>query len=59
MHSVIARYLVDRQWERAHQKAIEEAASIRGDGYQPDGLKVVAGESWIKPFEEPDFAEEA
>jgi hypothetical protein len=58
VHPTIAKYLANRQWERAQQAAIEAAASIEGEGYQPDGLKVVAGESWAKRFAEPGMAEE-
>lgn len=58
VHPAIAKYLDNRQWERAQQAANEAAASIAGEGYQPDGLKVVAGESWVKRFAEPGMAEE-
>lgn len=58
VHHAIAKYLDNRQWERAQQAASEAAASIAGEGYQPDGLKVVAGESWVKRFAEPGMAEE-
>lgn len=58
VHRAISRYLVDRQWERAQQAANEAAASIESEGYQPDGLKVVAGESWLRRFSEPGVAKE-
>lgn len=58
VHPAIAKYLGTRQWERAQQAASEAAASIAGHGYQPDGLKVVAGESWMKLSPEPSMAEE-
>lgn len=56
IHPVIARYLIDRQWEQAYQAACEAEALIARDGYQPDGIRVVAGESWIKRFVEPGTA---
>lgn len=58
IHPVIAEYLNNRQWERAQQAASEAADSIAGEGYQPDGLKVVAGESWAQRFAEPGMTEE-
>lgn len=54
----VAKCLVNRQWERAYQAASEAEGSIASDGYQPDGIKVVAGESWIKRFAEPGAANE-
>jgi hypothetical protein len=58
VHPAIAKYLANRQWERAQHAASEAADSIEGEGYQPDGLKVVAGESWVKRFAEPGMAED-
>ena len=54
----VAKCLVDHQWERAYQAANEAEGSIANDGYHPDGIKVVAGESWIKRFAEPGMANE-
>lgn len=59
VHPALAKYLVGRQWERAQRAASEAAASIEDEGYQSDGLKVVAGESWLRRFAEPGMAEEA
>jgi hypothetical protein len=58
VHPAIAKYLENQQWERAQRAASEAAASIVGEGYQPDGLKVVAGESWAKRFAEPEMTED-
>ena len=58
IHPVIARYLIDRQWERAFHAASGAKASIANDGYQPDGIKVLAGESWTKRFVEPGMADQ-
>ncbi len=58
VHHAIAKYLDNRQWERAQQAASEAAASTAGEGYQPDGLKVVAGQSWLKRFAEHGMADE-
>jgi hypothetical protein len=58
VHPVVWQYLVNQQWEGAHQAASEAAGAMVGDGYQPDGLKVVAGESWSGRFAEPQAAGE-
>jgi hypothetical protein len=58
VHPAISKYLEAQQWERAQKAASEAADSIAGDGYQPDGLKVVAGESWAKRFAEPEMTED-
>lgn len=58
VHPAIATYLANQQWERAQHAASEAGASIAGEGYQPDGLRVVAGKSWAKRFAEPGMAEE-
>lgn len=59
VHPAIAKYLGDRNWERAQRTASEEAASIEGEGFQPDGLRVVAGKSWLRRFAEAGTGEEA
>lgn len=58
VHPAIAKYLDNRQWDRAQRAAGEAAAAIAAEGYQPDGLKVVAGLSWSKRFAESGMAEE-
>ena len=52
VHPVVARYLVDEQWEHARAAATEAQAEISSAGYQPDGLKVAAGKSWSARFAE-------
>jgi hypothetical protein len=58
VHPAIAEHLENQQWEMAQRAATEATASIAKEGYQPDGLKVVAGESWVKRFAEIGMAEE-
>lgn len=58
IYPAVRTYLGNRQWERAQHAASEAAVPMAGEGYQPDGLKVVAGESWLKRFAEPGMAEE-
>jgi len=58
IHPLVAKYLAGRQWERAQQAAVAAKGSIAKDGYQPDGIRVVAGESWTERFAEPGITEE-
>ena len=58
IHPTVSKYLFDRQWEAAQQAASEAQDAIANDGYQPDGLRVVAGESWARRFIEPGAAYE-
>jgi hypothetical protein len=59
IHPIVARYLRDRQWERARQAASEARDAIAQDDYQPDGIKVVAGESWTARFAEAGMSQES
>jgi hypothetical protein len=52
IHPAVAKHLNDQRWNDARQAAIDSRESIVGDGFQPDGLKVVAGESWTRRFVE-------
>jgi hypothetical protein len=58
VHPAIAGYLANRQWTHAQHAASEAASSFVNEGYQPDGLKVVAGESWPRRFAEPGAGKE-
>lgn len=53
IHPMVAEHLIEGQWERARQAALEGEGALVKEGYQPDGLKVVAGESWGRRFTEP------
>lgn len=57
MHPVVAKYLVSGQWESAHAAATEAKREMTSAGYQPDGLKVVAGRSWFTRFAEQSGSE--
>jgi hypothetical protein len=52
IHPEVGKYLLDRQWGLAQEAADGMKESIVHHGYQPDGLKVVAGESWTERFVE-------
>jgi hypothetical protein len=49
----VAHALRDAHWHLAVQQAMLNAATLRVDGFQPDGLRVIAGESWRHRFEWP------
>lgn len=50
--SDVLRLLAEGQWSGARRWCVEHLASSRPEGYQADGISVVAGESWLKPFAE-------
>jgi hypothetical protein len=58
MHPLVEKYLANRDWGGAHKMAVEAEETITNDGYQPDGLKIVAGKSWLMRLSEPDLVEE-
>lgn len=58
IHPVVAKHLVEGEWERAQQAASGAEGPILNHGYQGDGIKVVAGESWAKRFAEPGVTQE-
>lgn len=51
IHPKIRGLLEAGEWARAKQVAIERRADFAEKGYQPDGIKLIAGESWSKRFE--------
>jgi hypothetical protein len=51
IHPTIRPLLDEGMWLAARDLAQELRDEFRADGYQPDGLQVVAGESWTKSFE--------
>jgi hypothetical protein len=48
---VVLRLLEGAQWSAARTQA-EEVSSGEHPQYQGDGIRVVAGESWLRRFEE-------
>ncbi len=46
VHPELRDLLVDGQWEAARSLAIELRQRLKAEGFQPDGLRVVAGDSW-------------
>lgn len=52
VHWTVAKYLGVEDWDGARRAAVEAAEEIKRDGYQPDGLRVLAGDSWREPYGE-------
>jgi hypothetical protein len=42
----VADALRHADWTRAREEAMSHAAELREDGFQPDGLRIIAGQSW-------------
>ena len=47
----VLKLLVEHQWAGAKQGCLQHHDQIEA-GYRPDGIRVVAGESWLEPFRE-------
>ena len=50
VHRAVAKHLAIEDWSGARRAAVEAADAIKRDGYQPDGLRVIAGDSWREPY---------
>ena len=46
IHPKILELLIEGQWRRARETAKEMRELLLEEGYQPDGVRVIAGESW-------------
>lgn len=51
IHRALKKYLFHSRWSDSQQAAEEASAEIVEDGYQPDGLFVKAGATWLEPFD--------
>ena len=51
IHRAVKTHLINEDWGKAHDAAVEAKREIAEAGYQPDGLLVKAGESWHRRFE--------
>jgi hypothetical protein len=54
IHPKIHRLLQNGQWSQAKHLASELRAAFISEGYQPDGIRLTAGESWTEPYEASD-----
>jgi hypothetical protein len=52
IHPFILRILAQEKWADAVQLCRKLAGEFKEGGYQADGIRVVAGQSWYKPFVE-------
>lgn len=52
VHPTIARVIFQSQWQRAREIASELAQQFLEAGYQPDGLRIRAGDSWKRRFKD-------
>ena len=46
IHPEMREMLVEGEWTAARSRANELGGALREEGFQTDGLKVVAGNSW-------------
>jgi hypothetical protein len=53
LHPAIAAFLFEANWQRAREVAGELRGEFASSGYQPDGLLVNAGPSWLDRLERP------
>lgn len=52
VHHLVAKHLYENNYDSARRIAFEARNELVESGYQPDGLIVKAGESWLEPFDE-------
>jgi hypothetical protein len=52
IHHRILELLTADHWEDARQACIRHAGELHKAGYQADGIRVVAGKTWLEPFAE-------
>lgn len=52
IHPKIRHLLDERRWPQAREAAKDLRGEFMASGYQPDGLRVIAGESWAKEFDQ-------
>lgn len=49
-HPAVKKHLIGRDWEAARTVAEAMRVELAADGFQPDGLRVEADASWLKPY---------
>jgi hypothetical protein len=50
IHPAIFSLLMEENWGEAKRVAIAHSEEFQSEGYQLDGIRVVAGETWRRPF---------
>ena len=53
----IRKLLQNGRWSQAKELAIHDRARLVSEGYQPDGIKLTAGESWTMPYKSPETSQ--
>jgi hypothetical protein len=52
VHPVVLSFLQESRWAEAKEWCVVNRGALRESEFRSDGLKVVAGPSWSKPFDE-------
>ena len=55
VHPEIMKCLLRREWGMAKEVASKLQSVLRDCGYMPDGIKIVPGNSWLKPLEQDEI----
>jgi hypothetical protein len=53
LHASVSAHVLEGRWRQALAAANEARTQLQADDYRPDGIKVVAGDSWLRPFLDP------
>jgi hypothetical protein len=51
IHPEVHHLLLEARWVAARRLAIRLHKTLASQGYKPDGVKVIAGERWSKPYD--------
>lgn len=57
VHPLLVGFFARGAWEEAQKVMFEVSNQLEADGYQPDGLKVECGPTWIDKFHRDGIAE--
>jgi hypothetical protein len=52
IHPQVAKSLSIRDWNAAHETAVSLSSEMTQKGFQPDGIRIQAGKSWLQRFKE-------
>jgi hypothetical protein len=52
IHPKILSLLSESNWEKAKYVCNQHVRDLQSDGYQPDGIRIVAGSTWYSPFKD-------
>lgn len=50
VHPLLEPLFMINSWEEAQRKMLEAADELKADGFQPDGLKIECGPTWMTKF---------